>query len=262
MDQRTADLEQERAERHLAQEHLEKAKEVTAQLRKDLAFYEETNKKFGGSREELQSRLEANLGAARENEARLQQETAERQRLAQSLEGSQRELQEQSRKRESLEQDLQSARDALQNCEAKLQKETTERQRLSQALDSLQRNSFEGSERDLEFSKLQSALEAEQVERKRQETQLAHLRQRAWDAVHAARALRTSLRRQIRGPLDDLVHSTRSLLELEVDEAQKKLAEAVLQDALLVQTRLSDPELAQGEPVDAAAPTTAAATAT
>jgi DNA-binding response OmpR family regulator len=253
LDQRTADLEQEQAERQLAEEHLEKAKEVNAQLRKDLTFFEEANKKFGGSREELQTRLEASLAAVRENEVRFQQESAERQRLAQSLEEMQLKLQDQSRKHENLEQELQAAREALQNRATKLQQEAAERQRLSQALNSAQRSSHDGSERDLELSKLQSALEAEQVERKRQETQLAHVRHRAWDAVHAARALRTSLRRQIRVPVDSLVHSTRSLLELELGEAQKRLAEAVLQDVLLVQTRLRDPELTHGEPAEAAA---------
>ncbi len=260
LDQRTADLQQEQAERQLAEEHVEKAKEVNAQLRKDLAFFEEVNKKFGGSRQELQARLEASLGAARENETRLQQENAERQRLAQGLEAAQRELQEQSRKREILEQELQAARDALQNREAALQTESAERQRLSEALNSVRRNSHDGSERDLELTKLQSALEAEQVERKRLETQLAHLRHGARDAAHAARALRTSLRRQIREPADNLVHSTRSLLELELGEAQKKLAEAVLQDVLLVQARLSEPELAHGDTPEAVAPSAITAT--
>ena len=260
LEQRTADLQQEQSERQLAEEHLEKAKEVNAQLRKDLAFFEEANKKFGGSRQDLQTRLAAILGAARENEARLQQESAERQRLAQSLDGAQRELQDRARSHETLEQELQAARDALQNREAMLQKETAERLRLSEALDSVRRNSHEGSERDLELAKLQSALEVEQVERKRQETQLAHLRHSARDAAHAARALRTSLRRQIREPVDSLVHSTRSLLELEMGEAQKKLAEAVLQDVLLVQARLREPELAHGDTPEPVAPSPTTAT--
>src|SRR5262249_43039305 len=156
--------------------------EANSQLRKDLSFFDETNKKFGGSRQELQSRLEANLGAARENEARLQQEIAERQRLAESLEGAQRTLHDQARKQEILEKELQSARDGLQERDARLQKEAAERQRLNEAQNSVRRNLWDGSEHDLELSKLQSALELEQVERKRQETQLAQLRQNAADA--------------------------------------------------------------------------------
>jgi hypothetical protein len=67
------------------------------------------------------------------------------------------------------------------------------------------------------------------------------------------------LRRQVREPVDSLVHSTRSLLELEMGDAQKKLAEAVLQDVLLVQARLREPELAHGDPPETSAPATTTA---
>lgn len=253
LEQRTAELEQQQDERRLAEEQLQKAKELNVQLRKDAAFFEEANRKFDGARQELQNKLEASLAAAREHQTRLQQEQAERQRLSDNLEATQRELQTQTRHGESLEQELQNARASLQETEAHLQKETAERQRLSEALQSLQRNDHAGSERDLEFSKLRAALQHEQVERKRQESQLAHLRHNALDSAQAARALRTSMRRQIREPVDNLIQSTRSLLELEMTEAQKKLAESVLQDVLLVQTRLREPELAQDAPADQAA---------
>jgi chromosome segregation ATPase len=216
-----------------------------------LCFFEETNTRSDSSRQDLQKRLEARLNAARDNEARLQQEVAERKRLAESLEESQRELQSQARQRESLEKELQSTRDLLREREAKLEKEAAERQRLNEAQDSLQHGLQDGPERELEFSKLQSALQNEQIERKRQETQLAHTRQRAIDAAHAARALRTSLRRQIRQPVDNLVHSARTLLELEMGDEHKKLAESVLQDVLLVQTRLREPS---ATPVESSEP--------
>jgi hypothetical protein len=250
----TTDAEQQRAERLLAEEQLQKAKELNAQLRKDLAFFDDANKKFGGARLELQDRLEANLNATRESEARLKQESAERQRIAESLEETRRELQNQTRRREAVEQELQATRDALQEREAKLKNEAAERLRLNQAQDSIQRNLLDGSERDLEFSKVQSALQLEQVERKRQESQLARMRQSAIDSAHAARAVRTGLRRQIREPVDNLVNTARSLLELEMGEEQKKLAEAFLQDVLLVQTRLREPALAQAESQESATP--------
>ena len=241
---RTADLEQQQAEHSLLADQLQKAKAENAQLRKDLAFFDEANKKFGGNRQELQARLEASLNAARENETRLQQEMAERQRLAENLENLQREMQTQSRRREGLEVEVQAMQEALKDREAKLQKESAERQRLNEALRAVQGNAQDRSERDLELTKLQSSLELEQVERKRQETQLARIRQKAVDAAHAARALRTNLRRQIRQPVDNLVHSTRTLLESEMGEEQKQLAENVLQDVLLLQTRLREPDLA------------------
>lgn len=260
LERSTADLEQQQAERRLAEAQLQKAKETNAQLRKDLSFFDDANRKFDGSRQELQTRLEASLNGARENEARLQQETAERRRLAESLEEARRELQSQSRKRESLEQELQVTRDELQEREAKLHQETAERQRLNEVQDSAQNGTRDNPERDLEFSKLQSALQIEQVERKRQETQLARTRQSALEAAHAARALRTSLRRQIREPVDNLIHSARSLLEQEMGEDQKKLAEAMLQDVLLVQTRLREPGTVQADSPEASSSQEAAGT--
>jgi chromosome segregation ATPase len=256
LDGRTADLEQQQAELRLAEEELQKTKDLNAQLRSDLAFFEEANKKFGGSRQELQAQLQANLNAARENDVRLQQEVAERQRLGEALEAARRELQNQARRYEALQQELQAARESLQEREARLQKEAAERQRLNEEQNSARRDLWNGSERDLELSKLQSALELEQVERKRLETELTNARQSTLDAGHAARSLRASLRRQIRGPFDSLAHSTRSLLELELGDEQKKLAEAALQDVLLVQTRLRESDLPQGEPAEAATPTT------
>jgi chromosome segregation ATPase len=256
LERSTADLEQQQDERRLAEEQLQKAQELNAQLQKDLSFFDEANKQVDGSRHDLQGRLETSLSAARESEARAQQANAERQRLTESLEESQRDLQNQSRRREGLEQELQAAQQALQERELKLKNETTERQRLSEELGSLQRNHQGGTERDLEFSKIQSALQVEQVERKRQETELARMRQSALEAAQAARTTRANLRRQVREPVDNLIRSAQSLLELEMADEQKKLAEVVLQDVLLVQTRLREPGLASDDaPESPATPT-------
>jgi DNA-binding response OmpR family regulator len=251
LERRTADVEQQQAERELAEAQLKKEKDANAQLRKDLSFFEEANKKFGGGRQELQARLESTLAAARESETRFQKESAERQRLTDNLEQTQRDLQTQTHKRETLEQELKTAQETVQDRETRLQKETAERQRLAEALRAVQGNPHDGSERALELDKLQSNLELEQVERKRQETQLARIRQKAVDAAHSARALRTSLRRQIREPVDNLALSARSLLESELGEEQKQLAEALLQDALLVQTRLREPDSHPSDASDA-----------
>ncbi len=205
LERRAAELEQQQAELCLAEDELQKTKELNAQLRKDLSFFEEASKKFESARQELQSKLETTLATARETEARFQQEAAERQRL-------------------------------------------------NQALDSVQRNLRDNSDRDFEVSKLETALQVEQLERQRQGTQLTRLRQSALGSAHAARALRASLRRQIREPVDNLVHSTRRLLELEMGEEQKSLAEAVLQDVLLVQTRLREPEPAKIETAEPGVP--------
>jgi len=245
LERKTAELEQQQGERAALEEQLKKNKDSSAQLRKDLAFFEEANKRSDAARFELQGRLESSLNAVREHEARLHQETAERKRLAEDLESTRRDVQEQSRKNEILEQELKTANDSLRDRDQRLEKETAERQRLAEALEKFQRGSLDHPDRDLEFSKVQSALQNEQVERKRQETQLARMRQTAIEAAHAARTLRTGLRRQIREPVDNLVQSTRNLLELEMGEEQKRIAEAVLQDVLMVQTRLREPSLLQ-----------------
>jgi len=255
LERSTAKLEQQQAELLTAEEELQKTKELNAQLRNDLSFFDGANKKFDGARQDLHTRLEASLNAVKEHEAKLQQEKIERQRLAQTLEHTQAQLQDQVRKTETLEQELQSSREALQDRDTRLQRELAERQRLNEAMATTPHGSTEDPDRALEFSKVQSALQLEQVERKRQESQLASLKQKAVEAAHAARSLRNSLRRQIREPVDNLVHSTRTLLELEMGEEQKRIAEAVLQDVLLVQTRLREPTLAQGEAADSA-PTT------
>jgi chromosome segregation ATPase len=240
---KTDDVEQQQADLRLAEEQLQKAKDLNSEMSKDRAFFEQAHKTSERARQDVQSRLEASVKAAAESESKLHRESTERQRLADELAATQRERQSQSERRETLERELQTAQDALREREASLQKETTERQRLQEALSAVQLNLGEYSGRSgLEASKLQSALEFEQAERKRQETQLARLRHSALDAVRSARALRTSLRRQIREPLDELVHSARTLLELELGDPQKKLAEAVLQHVLLVQTKLRETE--------------------
>jgi CheY-like chemotaxis protein len=245
---KTDDVEQQQADLRLADEQLQKAKELNSELTKDRAFFEQAHKAGERARQELQGRLEASVNGAVESESKLHRESTERQRLADELPATQRERQSQSERRETLERELQTAQEALHDREASLQKETAERQHLQEALSAAQLSLREASERSgVECTRLQSALESEQSERKRQETQLARLRHSALDAVRSARALRTSLRRQIREPLDEMLHSAGSLLELELGEHQKKLAEAVLQHVLLVQTKLREPESPQAD---------------
>jgi len=249
----TAAIEQQQAESRVAEEQLRQAKDLNAQFQKNLSFFEEASKTFDRTRQDLQARLEASLSAVQESESKLQREGAERQRLADALEGVQRELQSQSQKRETLETQLQTTLKALKESEARLQKQAAERQRLNDALETAQFSLRDRSQRgELEFSKLQSDLQLEQVERKRLETQIARIRHTSLNAVRAARVLRNSLRRQIHEPVDNLYHSARSLLELQMGDQQKKLVEAVLQDVLLVQARLQHPEMAQSDSSDRA----------
>jgi DNA-binding response OmpR family regulator len=242
------DVEQQQADLRLAEEQLQKAKELNAELSKDRAFFEQAHKASESARLDLQSRLEASLATGHESDSKLQRESAERQRLAEQLATLEREHQSQGPRVETLERELRTAQETLRRNEAELQKETTERRRLQEELNSAQLGlRTQSDSAGLESSKLQSALETEQAERKRQETQLAQMRHATLDAIRSARALRTSLRRQVREPVDNVVHSIRTLLERELGEQEKKLAEAVLQDVLLVQTRLREPEASEAD---------------
>ncbi len=145
LERSTAELEQQEAERLTAEEELHKTKELNAQLRNDLSFFDGANKQFDGARQDLHTRLEASLNAVKDHEARLQQEKIERQRLAQTLEHTQAQLQDEVRKGETLEQELQSAREALQDRDTRLQRELAERQRLNEAIATAPHGSAGGS---------------------------------------------------------------------------------------------------------------------
>ncbi len=167
------------------------------------------------------------------------------------MDAIQRQLENQSRKCETLETELQTTLSALHESETRFQKEAAQRQQLQETLEFAQLNLQDRSQRsDLECSKLQTALQFEQAERKRQESQIVSIRHVSLDAARSARALRNTMRRQIREPVYSLCQSARSLLELELGEPQKKLAEAVLQDALLVHTSLQETDMPQGDSME------------
>jgi DNA-binding response OmpR family regulator/chromosome segregation ATPase len=194
--------------------------------------------------ETLETELRGSLESVRGAEARLQKEAAERQHFAETLDKVQHELQAQTRKCEALELEHRTTVGRLREHEAGLEKEITERYRLTEALESTRLNLRDRTQRsELELSKLQSALQFEQLERKRQEIQNARMRHFALEAARAARVQRNNLRRQIRESVDSLCQSTRKLLALPLSEQHKKLAEAVLQDGLAVQSRLREADM-------------------
>jgi len=115
-----ADLNKESAERQLAEEQLRAAGDMSAQLRKYLSLFEESKKVFKRSQDELESRLQASIGASSDHDAKLQKEISERQRLEEALAVAQRNLAEQSQK-SALE---------LAKLQSSLQVEEFERKRL------------------------------------------------------------------------------------------------------------------------------------
>jgi DNA-binding response OmpR family regulator/chromosome segregation ATPase len=250
---RALDLDQQKAECLLAEEQLQTAKEQNAQLRKRLSAFERAHHTMNSTQGDLHSRLQSALDAAQQSESMLQRESAESQRLATALDGTQRELQSQSQRRETLETELQRALQALREGESKLHHEASERQRLNEALSTAQLNLRDQSQRsDLELTKLQAALQFEQLERERQEAQMARMRQSSLDSARCARLLRKTLRRQTREPVDSLYQAVCGLLQLELRPDQKKLAETMLHDVLMVQHSLQEPEIPQADSNEAA----------
>jgi DNA-binding response OmpR family regulator len=186
------DLLKEASDRHLADQQLQAAGDMSAELRKYLALFEESKKAFRCAQEGLEGRLQTSLAALRDQEA-------------------------------------------------KMQKELGERQRLEETLATAQRNWHEQSERSaLELSRLQSELQVEQFERKRLEGDVVQSRYASLDSARVGRALVNSLRRQIRQPVDKLLQSARSLLEVDLQEAQKKLVESMLENTLLLHSSLQE----------------------
>jgi len=247
--QRTADLNQEQADRQITAEHLQKALDLNDHLRKSLSFLEAAQKRSDHIRQDLEARLEATLNRLQETDAQLQGESGERQWLAATLEAAQQELRTIGQKRDALETELRTTLQALEATEAKLVRETTDRQRLQEAFESAQANFRDRSQRaELEITRLHAALESEQVERKRQQMQVVQIRQITLRAARDARLLRNTLRKQVREPMDAIGKATRTLLQLEMTDEQRKCAEDILCAALLVQARLEEPQLACANP--------------
>src|SRR6185436_14938521 len=77
----SADLDKAGADRRLADEQLQAAENIIAELRRYPVAFEETKKAFARTQEELESRWQATSKALTEREAKLQMEASERQRL-------------------------------------------------------------------------------------------------------------------------------------------------------------------------------------
>ncbi len=138
----------------------------------------------------------------------------------------------------------------LHDAESSLQQESGERHRLMEALESAQHDAELRSEQSrAELARLQVGIQSEQVKRRRMETNLLRLRHVTIDSARAARAVRADFRLQIQQPVDDLFRTMRRLLSLETNAEHKVLAEAALQDALLVKEHLRE-----SQPSDVAPP--------
>jgi len=140
-----------------------------------------------------------------------------------------------------LESRLQASLDALREREASVQKEANERRRLEEALQEAQRESQRQSDSNaLELSKLKSAIEVEQLDRKGLEARAIQSRYSSLDASRVGAAMVNTFRDRIRQPVDKLMQSARRLLEVQLEDEHKKLVECLLENALLLQTSVRE----------------------
>jgi PAS domain S-box-containing protein len=251
----TADLEKERGERRRTEQRAATLAAQLQELHGELRLHLESEKETRARLADFEQQLHERDNAMARVSADLNKESAERQlaeeqlRAAGDMSAQLRKylsLFEESKKvfkrtQDDLESRLQASLEASSGHDSKLQKEITERQRLEEAIGAAQRDLNEQSQKSaLELAKLQSALQVEEFERKRLEGDAVQSRFAALDSARVGRTLVNSLRREIRQPIETLLRSTRQLLEVELQEQEKKLLESVLENALLVQTTLQE----------------------
>jgi undecaprenyl pyrophosphate synthase len=141
------------------------------------------------------------------------------------------------RTEEQLTACLEASAQALSEADGRLKKETSERQELAKTVESLQRQLQQETEKSkLEISRLQAALQVEKLERTQNEGKAVQTRYASIESARADRILLARLRTRTRGPMDELLRSTRRLLEDELDENRKKLVESMLEQALLLKS--------------------------
>ena len=91
-----SDFEKVSADRGLADEQLEAAANVIAELRQYAAAFEEAKRSFVRTQEKLEARWQTTSDALSERDTKLRKETRERKRLAEALETTEQKLQMQS----------------------------------------------------------------------------------------------------------------------------------------------------------------------
>jgi chromosome segregation ATPase len=247
----TAELEKERRERKRAEQRTTALTTQLQERHEELKQHLESAKHTQDRLSELESQLRAQEESVSRLRADLQKESSDRQLAEDQLQAAgdvkaqldnYRSLLDESKvafrqSQEDIEARLQTSQKALKEFEVRFERESAERQRLENAQRALQDQADQTAH---ELSKAQSQLQVEQLERKKLEGDAAHSRFASLDSARASRTLANSLRRQIRQPVDQLLQSSRKLLELELAEEQKALVEGLFENALLVQSSLQD----------------------
>jgi len=258
----TAQLEKERGERRRVEQRItflsSQLENLHDELRKHLEVEKGSQERIAEFEQQLRERDDALAKAVGD----LQKEVAARQLVEAQLKakgemGSQ--LQDQfnlldeakrvfNAAQRKLEGRLDAAQTSLKQAQAKLQKQTSERKKLEDALEEAQRKLHDQSQQNAnDVARLQSTLQVEAIERRKLESQSVQSRYASLDASRLGRAFVNSFRTHLRPSAEHLLQTSRRLLELPLDDEHKKVVEALLEDALLLQTSMQNDASLPGE---------------
>lgn len=261
----TTDLENERGERRRVEQRItslsSKLEELHGELKQHLETERESQNRIGQLEQQIREREQ--ILVRMNSELRKQcadRELAEEQlRSVGDMSAQLRQyltLFEESKKvfkkaQDQLEARLQNSMANAKAAEERLQSEVAERARLEEALASAHRALQEQAEQAaVQLARAQAELQVEQLERTRVEGGAQQSRIASLDSTRVARTMMNSFRRQIRQPVETVMISSRRLLEHNLPREQKKVVEALLENALLLQSTLEESERAsdtQGE---------------
>jgi chromosome segregation ATPase len=251
----TSELEKERSERRRLEERTNTLGAQVEAMHENFRHHLETERTNQEKTNQLENQLrdaEASVTQLRANlqkantdlhlaEEQLKTTAEMSKQLQESLQLSEKAKQAFQRTEQQLTSRLEADSKALSESLANLQKEASERQQLAATVETLQRQLKETTEKNaLELSRLQSALHMEQLERKQHEGNAIQSRFASIESARADRVLLNRLRARVRNPMEELLRSTRRLLEVELQDGQKKLVESVLEQALLLKSNFQE----------------------
>ena len=253
----TADLERERADRRRLEQRVASLASQLPELHRQLKEHLDSEGQHHQRIAELEKQLKEREEALARANGDLEKETEEHllageqlresgqiaEKLQESLAAFEATKASFQRTQEQLEAQVQASAKDLSESEARFQKEAAERRRVEEALAAAKRAH---QEQATALSKLQSALQLEQAERQRLQSSAVHARYASLDSARAGLTAGNRLRRQVREPLENLLKSTRQMLENAADDQAKQLVGSILENALLIQTSLQEKESAVG----------------
>ena len=192
-----------------------KATEANAKGKADLEKEREAHKLARQKAQELNAELKNSQRSAEQAEARLRKSAAEC-------------------------SDWEKKAAELNKANSCLEKESDEQHRQNELLTKAKRQLEQQSvENKAEISKMQAALERGELQRKKLEDEVLRLREFEIKAQRGQSLVMDSLRQGLRQQVEDLRQSACGLLEIQLPDKQKRMAEAILRHALFLQVFLS-----------------------